>query len=61
MKDHDFVEVEDRRWCLCCDLFQQKEKSAVFFPTPRKPCPRNTPYAVELDARNPPQQQRAYR
>lgn len=42
MTAHEFVEVRDRRWCLCCDLFQQKAKGAAFFPTPRKPCPRDT-------------------
>lgn len=48
---HDFIEVKDRRWCICCDLFQQKEPGAAFFPTPRNPCPRNTPYAEMMDRR----------
>lgn len=51
MAAHDFIEVKDRRWCLCCDLFQQKPKDAAFFPVPRNPCPRNTPYAAMQDKR----------
>ena len=58
---HDFVEVENRRWCLCCDLFQQKQPDAAFFPTPRKGCLRNTKYARDKEAANPWQQQRDYR
>jgi hypothetical protein len=50
MSAHDFVEVGDRRWCLCCDLFQAKSPTAAFFPTPRKPCPRDTPRGRKLDA-----------
>jgi hypothetical protein len=42
---HEFIEVGVRRWCVCCDLFQMKEKGAIFFPTPRSPCARTTPYA----------------
>lgn len=49
MSAHDFVEVRDRRWCLCCDLFQTKSPTAAFFPTPRKLCPRDTPRARALD------------
>jgi hypothetical protein len=61
MSAHDFVEVENRRWCLCCNLFQTKQKSAAFFPTPAKPCPRDTQYAVEKEERNPFQPHRDYR
>jgi hypothetical protein len=50
---HEWLEVGDRRWCLGCSLFQAKPKGAVYFPTPRKPCPRNTPYAHEKDSRWP--------
>jgi hypothetical protein len=45
MKAHEFVTVKDRRWCLGCDLFQTKSQGAVFFPTPRNACPRDTPRA----------------
>lgn len=45
MSAHEWLEVGDRRWCLGCDLFQVRPKGHAFFPTPRKPCPRNTPYA----------------
>jgi hypothetical protein len=50
MRSHDFIEVGNRRWCVGCDLYQQKERSAVYFPTPAKSCPRNTPLAREQDA-----------
>jgi hypothetical protein len=50
MKDHEFVEVGNRRWCLCCDLFQRRDPPGHKpFPTPRKECARSTPYAYEKD------------
>lgn len=45
MSAHEFITVKNRRWCLGCDLFQQKQPTAAFFPTPRKPCPETTPHA----------------
>lgn len=49
MSAHNFIEVKDRRWCTCCDLFQSKSPTAAYFPTPRNPCPRNTPHARALE------------
>jgi len=43
--DHVFIEVENKRWCLCCDLFQKKGPDMAFFPTPTKPCPNDVPAA----------------
>lgn len=49
MIEHDFVEVLNRRWCLCCDLFQSKKDDAANFPKPRKSCARDTPRARAMD------------
>lgn len=46
LASHEFITVGARRWCVCCDLFQSKEKTAVYFPTPQNGCPQDTPYAV---------------
>lgn len=43
--EHEFVEVRNRRWCLGCDLFQQKPHTSNPFPTSRNGCPENTPRA----------------
>lgn len=52
MSAHDFIEVKDRRWCTCCNLFQSKSPTAAFFPTPRKLCPRDTPHARSLNEKS---------
>ena len=48
-RGHEFIEVGNRRWCLGCDLFQQKDWIASPFPSPRSDCPCNTPYAKKRD------------
>lgn len=44
--EHEFLEVGNRRWCLCCDLFQMRFKGQEKFPEPKYSCARNTNYAM---------------
>lgn len=49
MSEHDFITVKDRRWCVCCDLFQQR-KPGYHFREPTARCPRTTNYARRMDS-----------
>lgn len=45
MAAHEFITIGNRRWCLGCDLFQQRSDRAVDFAKPSKGCARSTPRA----------------
>jgi hypothetical protein len=49
-KDHEWIEVRHRRWCVGCDAFQyrvaNRKEWAGIVP---KFCPRNTPRARQQD------------
>lgn len=52
---HDFLQVENRRWCLCCDLFQSRSsKAAKWAPPTPLGCAFSTPYAQGNQSRNAP-------
>jgi len=40
MTAHEWITVLSRRWCLCCDAYEQAP-----FKRQVKPCPMTTPYA----------------
>lgn len=44
VRDHEFIEVGNRRWCLRCDLFQMR-KTTGWYPM-RAICSHDTPYAL---------------
>lgn len=45
--DHVLVVVGDRRWCLCCELFQMRRPPADW-PW-LKACPRTTVFAQTMN------------
>jgi hypothetical protein len=44
---HELIEVGNRRWCVTCDLFQQRRANG--WPSLLMPCRRDTPYAQWLE------------
>lgn len=44
---HMLLAVGDRRWCLCCDLFQMRRPPEGIWPW-LKVCPRNTAFAQTM-------------
>lgn len=46
MDTHEWIEVLNRRWCVCCTAFQQRHGETEPWPTTKYPCPQNTPYAM---------------
>lgn len=47
---HEWIEVLNRRWCVCCTAFQQRQDAKDPWPRTRYPCPQNTPYANNKNA-----------
>ena len=45
-RGHHFIEVGNRRWCLGCDLWQQRTRGGGWWPD-RKDCQWNTPWAKD--------------
>lgn len=42
--EHHFIEVGNRRWCLGCELFQQRTRGDQWWPK-SEACPWNTYWA----------------
>lgn len=52
--NHGWIEVLNRRWCVCCTAFQQRKASDGPWPAINQVCPRTTPYARNKDAESIP-------
>lgn len=50
MTQHEWIEVLNRRWCVCCTAFQSRKSENDPWPQSRYGCPRTTPYAANKDA-----------
>jgi hypothetical protein len=48
--EHEWVEVLNRRWCLCCAAFQQRKSLKSDWPAIADECARDTPYAARQAA-----------
>lgn len=46
---HEWIEVLNRRWCVCCTLYQHRHSASEPWPTVRRSCPRDTFYARDKD------------
>lgn len=44
--NHCFLTVLNRRWCMCCNYWQQKKPDCPFVE-PMSECPNNVPKAKE--------------
>jgi hypothetical protein len=42
---HEWIEVLNRRWCVCCTAYQQRPHADAEWPGTRRPCAQDTPYA----------------
>jgi hypothetical protein len=42
---HEWIEVLNRRWCVCCTAYQQRPHAGAEWPGTRRPCAQDTPYA----------------
>ena len=49
--EHEFVTVRNRRWCVCCDMYQAKSGDERW-QQPAIKCSRSTPYAEAKDELN---------
>ena len=47
---HEWIEVLNRRWCVCCTAYQQRRDDWAPWPAIKRECPQNTPYAVNKNA-----------
>ena len=47
---HEWIEVLNRRWCVCCTAYQQRKSHYDLWPKSRYPCANNTPYAHNKNA-----------
>jgi hypothetical protein len=44
---HEWLQVRNRRWCLCCAAFQtRRDKEREWWPRAAAECPMTTPYAA---------------
>lgn len=51
LRDHQWIEVGQRRWCMTCDSFQMKTNpSGEWKGWAGAYCQRTTPYAKSVDA-----------
>jgi hypothetical protein len=49
-RDHEWIEVGLRRWCMTCDAYQMKTNhSGDWKGWAGMFCPRTTPYAMRCD------------
>lgn len=48
--DHEWIEVADRRWCLCCDVFQARPNASAQWRPAVGACMKNTAYAHSKDS-----------
>jgi hypothetical protein len=50
-RDHEWVQVRQRRWCLGCCAFQYRVGKSKEWRGGgnEKLCPRDTPYAIKQD------------
>lgn len=47
---HEWIEVLNRRWCVCCSAFQQRKSASEPWRETKYPCANDTPYAHNKNA-----------